>query len=134
MTFKNPFGDLPKEGVFESNEDAFAQLKDLKPRTSTRSSPPKETAQANELARKAGFNLSNFDEKRLKFRERNKKGPVQAPITMRVQVRDWNKFKRFCDRDGIKVYEGFQLLVSMLPEDEVDESNETSAMDIGAGE
>jgi hypothetical protein len=115
--FRDPFKDLKQDDLAEeevSTKGAFDVLKEIKPRTVPRPQMPKEIVQVSKLARREGFVIDNLQEHRRKFRQRKVVGPVTAPITMRVYVKDWNRFQKFCEEEGLKIAEGFEALTAVL--------------------
>ena len=99
----------------DSLED-FAPRKRTTPQNSLDedAAPPPSREQLSRLAKSEGFTISNFDEKPVAALRGGQ--PQTFSKTIRIRVRDWNRFQTWCNEHGHTQWKGFEMLVSKLDE------------------
>lgn len=107
-----------KINPFENIGEGATDLSDFRPKLITDSANPedraREKAAVTDLAVESGFKINNFEEKPIKAERRPNTGPTILK-TLRLHVSDYNRFRRWCNKNGHSSAAGFKILVEGLP-------------------
>jgi hypothetical protein len=114
--FSNPYENLSPE------ETDVTQFRPRTGVTRPLDTPDRasEKAAVEELAKTSGFVIDNNAEQPIKAAKKSSNLKTFLK-TMRIQIKDYNKFQRWCNVEGYSQQEGFNRLAKHIPE--VDSKN-----------
>lgn len=103
---------------FELTEDGAQDLSDFRPKVADTPIGSQgralEKAAVTDLALQSGFRINNYEEKPIRA-ERKAPAVETCLRTLRLNTADYNRFRRWCNKNGYSAATGLKILLEYLP-------------------
>jgi hypothetical protein len=117
---KDNFADAIKHVTPQDPPPEITRRSDLSMFTPRKAAEPKahtdREAEVVAASRAQGFTIKANEEQIEMLRPGRPRGPKSVPVTIRVWVKDWNKFVRYLKATKQIQAEGFEAIMATLPD------------------